>query len=156
VYVVNNPTNLVDPLGIAGCADMTAQRLSGECFDSTNFQENDRVNDKGEVKTKNNKFDKEAVGSSEVDAEATSYAAATNQVKGNEQVARIDVVGDEDGTVMTSRSAVDLKSSTPSSATYDPSEIAGAEGTVHTHPIKANELAPGKGDWQPAALGVPN
>jgi RHS repeat-associated protein len=37
-YVGNDPLNLTDPFGLAGCADAADQELFGQCLDASNFK----------------------------------------------------------------------------------------------------------------------
>ncbi len=155
-YVGNDPLNGSDPTGLAGCADMTGQGLSGTCIDSMNFREVDETNEAGEVTAPNNKLDNDAIGSPVTDQAASSYASAQNQTTGNEQVARIDTSTAGDGTTSPTTSPIATTNATPNSASYPSAAIAGAEATVHTQPTDANGITPGRGDWQPTAQGVPN
>jgi len=152
MYVENNPINMIDPTGMAGCADMGGQGLSGTCFDASNFRTQDEKGFLGLFTKKANDHSTDAVGTPSTDAAATSFAAATNQTKGNEQVSRIDTQAD--GTSTTSN--VPLTDVGPSHAKFDPAEIAGAVGIVHTHPTKENSIIPGKGDSRVPELGIPN
>jgi hypothetical protein len=155
-YVGNDPLNMFDPTGMAGCADMSGQGLSGQCIDSNNFQPTDQVNSQGQVTQPNNAFNQDAVGTSVTDTAASNYAATTNQTTGNERANRIDVAPDANGQPTATVTPIATTSATPSSASFPASAIAGAEGAVHTHPTNATEITPGNGDWQVPSRGVPN
>ncbi|WP_017931466.1 RHS repeat-associated core domain-containing protein [Robiginitomaculum antarcticum] len=149
-YVYNDPINIIDPTGMYGCSDTGAQGLSGTCFDSSNFRTEDKKGFFGTSKA--NDFSGDAVGTASTDSAATSFASSTNQKTGNEQVSRIDT--NPDGTSTTSN--VPLTSSSSSSAAFKPSEVAGADGVVHTHPTNKNTPVPGAGDSQVPEMGIPN
>jgi hypothetical protein len=148
--------NKIDPLGEAGCDDLGSQGLSGDCVDSANFRENDATNQKGEVTTPNNRFNRDAVATSQTDRTATSVAASENQSSGNEKAFRVDAVETVDGTSATYATPIATTSATPTSARFPAAAIAGAEAMIHTHPTNAAMIVPGGGDWQAPALGVPN
>ena len=149
-YAFNDPINIIDPTGMAGCSDRGAQGLSGTCFDSSNFRTEDKKGFFGTSKA--NDFSGDAVGTASTDSAATSFVSSTNQKTGNEQVSRIDT--NPDGTSTTSN--VPLTSSSSSSAAFKPSEVAGADGVVHTHPTNKNTPVPGAGDSQVPEMGIPN
>jgi RHS repeat-associated protein len=153
-YVGNDPINLNDPTGLAGCADMASQELTGPCYDSGNFRATPESGFFGSKKA--NDFSNDAVGTEFTDNAAAVYGQVKNQSSGNEQAARIDV--SDHGAATTT----DLKvtSATPSSASFPATEIQGAGAMVHTHPTDSAGAVPGgdsgNGDWQAPALGVPN
>ena len=149
-YAFNDPINVIDPTGMAGCSDTGSQGLSGTCYDSSNFRTEDK---KGFLGTKKaNDFSNDAVGTASTDAAASDFANSTNQTTGNEQVSRIDT--NPDGTSSTSN--VPLTDSGPSHAAFKPSEVAGADGVIHTHPTDANTIVPGAGDSAVPEMGIPN
>ena len=150
-YVANDPMNVIDPTGMAGCADTADQGLGGDCIESTNFEETDRKGFLG-WKISENSFNNDAVGSSNIDTAAANFAKTTNQSSGNEQAHRIDEAADGS----TSMSQIPLLNSTPTSAEFNSSEITGADAIVHTHPTNSATPVPGNSDWQAPAMGIPN
>ena len=150
-YVNNDPINMIDPTGMAGCADTAGQGLGGDCIQSTNFEETDRTGFLDRTISEN-AFNNDAVGTANTDTAAGNFAQATNQSSGNEQVHRIDEAPDSS----TTTSQVSLLNSSPNSAEFNSSEIAGADAIVHTHPTDSATPVPGDSDWQAPAMGIPN
>ena len=136
---------------------MAGQGLSGDCVDASNFTTTDQPGGfLGLGAQQANDFSRDAVGSTVTDAAASSFAATTNQTRGDEQVSRIDVAADTTGAQSATVSPVATSESSGARASIPPSEVAGAEAIVHTHPTNGTEITPGNEDWQAPARGLPN
>ena len=124
-YVGNDPLNMMDPTGMKGCADMSEQGLSGECFDASNFKE-------GKADTSIN-----IVSTAKADA-AVEVAGPSFAESGKENGFRVD------GSTVT---PAGTPGETVSSAnvTYGPNELKGADAFGHSHDeaVSASEIKNG-------------
>ncbi len=152
-YVYNDPINGVDPTGLrTQCALIV-------CVTTPNAGPNISF---GATRASNvsasNMRSSDVTGSNLQDTAAVEIASRLDQQTGNEQVFRQDIVRDAGGnatSVITS--PVPLTSTGASGASFSPTSVAGANGILHTEPVKDNSGIPGPGDFSiPDILGIPN
>jgi len=113
-YTYNDPVNMIDPTGMAGCSDMVGQDLSGTCFEARNFNET-------KADTSVN-----IVASSENDA-AVAKAGAGFAENNSENGFRVD-----GSNVTPAGISVDIGKK--STVKFSKSEMSGADAFRHSHP----------------------
>ena len=153
VYAENNPINNIDPTG----QDTVCNDDRSECVttpDGTMPQGGDAIS--ANNVSDENRHNRDALGTPDLDEAASELAAILNQRSGDETVYRMDIHPSEDGVVVIS-TKIELLSASPSGASFARSKLAGAEGAFHTEPTSANTGIPGPGDGIiPDRLGIPN
>lgn len=143
-YVGNDPLNITDPTGEAGCADASGQRLSGKCLDASAYKEK-----KDGTQT--------TVSNAVVDAKAKEIAP-TLEDKNTERGTTID--RGEDGTLTAGNSKQGSDNAKGQETAITPTSATVA--VEHSHPsnsdygIQPGYHGRGKGDHIAVERGYPN
>lgn len=154
VYGRGDPVNQIDPTGEdTTCAEKFTRcvtRITGE-------PPRPRTTISASNRNAENGFDKSDVRGTRPTDQAAAEIAELNPVeRGNERAYRMDVTAEEGVTVVTTTEIATINP-TPGGASYNPTEVAGADAFLHMEPTKSNTGVPGTGDWQtPARVGLPN
>lgn len=137
-YVGNDPVNMVDPSGMAGCSDASQQGLdSVSCFESSNFDQ-----EKSDNKT--------VVSTPEMDAAAIASGQSLSS-ENSEKVGQIT-----DGTPASASEVVGQPVEKNGVITTTAKIPDSADAVIHSHPEKGGEIAPGPKDNSVVEGGRPN
>ncbi|MFC4701411.1 RHS repeat-associated core domain-containing protein [Glaciecola siphonariae] len=138
-YVGNDPINMRDPTGLAGCSDAASQGVSGTCIESSNFDESKHGNN---TTVSNAQTDTVANNNmSSLESKNSEKAGYFTEGEGGE-VSFTEATSEttESGGVLTTTMTI------PSSAT----------AVGHSHPENGGEAAPGLRDDSAVNGGRPN
>lgn len=139
-YAYNDPINVVDPTGMAGCSDTASQGLdSFQCYDASNYDPN---KDTGGDVVSTPEMDQAALENSDslITQSSEKVGTLTNEADGSVAFGEVSSTQTENNGVVTSGFSL-----TSSDA-----------AVVHSHPSEGGELAPGPGDNVVVETGRPN
>jgi len=136
-YVHDDPTDKVDPAGLAGCADASGQGLGGKCVESSNFKD---TNEAGKTVVNTPTVDKGMVQAASSLKTTSSDRPEEKAVAVSEQVEGSNVSSTTTPLKVVTKTVGDTYESTVSGI---PTVATGIE---HSHPDDTSRITPGPKD----------
>lgn len=138
-YVGNDPINMRDPTGLAGCSDMADQGVSGKCIESSNYDELKHGSDTN-------------VSNANTDSVASNSMSSLESK--NSEKAGYFTEGEDGSVSFTEAQSESVESGGVITTTLSIPGDASAVG--HSHPENGGEAAPGPRDDSVVNGGRPN